>query len=634
MKNWRLFFKESLKKEHIKAQFKPGSHLWRMFIFSAVAAISFGVIYNFIYQYIGGTRAATENVVVTAGASKPQVALNEEFTVNVLFSGANAKKISQLDFKLNVAPEGSAAVSYIPTKITGTAVDSSTNYFDEIVLEQPAANTSNVRVVLTTKKQDAQLTDRVIVKVTFKGTANGRVNFTVDQPSLEVVGPGGDNVPTTFTVGTGSNVNTRVDIGDGPSATPISTAPTIITPSPTGIQPSVTGTQPTVTGVQPTVTGTQPTITGPTAGITISPNPGTITPTSTPVVSISITPAGPTKIPSGESCNTSDQCMSGFACTNGKCMPVFCDGQHACPGGYSCRQGVCFPTACNATNTCSNGYTCQTPENICMPQPNCGADRPCAPGYTCTEGGSCQKTQELGQCTENNQCGASGQCVNNNCFCADGKYNCDRNWANGCEASAPCQGSGTAKINVKVKFNGIGANIDPADKDMKITVVLANKYLLAPLERTLTVQATGKDERNIDIYEGSFDVNGIPFGTDYTVFLKGEQHLQKRICENTPKETIDGRYVCTKGSIVIKEGLNTLDFSDIYMLAGDLPISNQQSGFIDAVDMVFIRANLGTKDPDLLPIGDLNKDDIIDSQDYALAVYALSFKYDDVSIEE
>lgn len=253
MKNWRAFFKESLTKEHVKAQFKPGSQLWRIFIFSLVAAISLGVIYNFVGKYIIGTRAATETVTVTAGASKNNVALNEEFTVNVLFSGANAKKISQLDLRMKVAGTAGGTVEYVPTKFQSTPVGSTaTNYFDTTVLETGSG--SDLRLVLSSRKPEAELSDRVIVKVTFKGKTNGQVQFDLDAANMEVVGPGGENVPTTFSFGPGSNTSTRVTIGEGPSATPIPA-------SPTGAGPT---TGPTAGPTSPVATPT----------ITIAPPPG------------------------------------------------------------------------------------------------------------------------------------------------------------------------------------------------------------------------------------------------------------------------------------------------------------------------------------------------------------------------
>lgn len=114
--------------------------------------------------------------------------------------------------------------------------------------------------------------------------------------------------------------------------------------------------------------------------------------------------------------------------------------------------------------------------------------------------------------------------------------------------------------------------------------------------------------------------------TDYYVTIKGPKHLQKKICEINPKETVSGTYRCKDGKINFNKGNNTFDFSQIYMLAGDLPLQN---GIIDAVDIIYIRSNFGSQSTEVIARGDLNYDGIVDSQDYGIIIHALSFKYDE-----
>lgn len=338
-------------------------------------------------------------------------------------------------------------------------------------------------------------------------------------------------------------------------------------------------------------------------------------------------PSAPTRVPSGGECKENDECQNGFYCNSGKCMPQYCDAQRQCPGGYQCKQGVCFPGKCDANNACPTGYQCNA-EGLCLPQA-CRADQPCPPGHVCQSDGSCKKDNGAGSCKVEADCKQNGVCVTGQCFCKDGTYNCDRDWANGCEASEPCEGSGATKLVIKAKFNGIGANLAPVKETMKVKVILANKYLQQPVEKTVDFNIVGQADRGIRVFQGTADFSNIPFGDEYSVFLKGDHHLKKRICENAPTETVDGRYYCSLGKISIKEGTNELDFTKIYQLGGDLPVSNEQSGFIDSVDITFLRSNLGNKDPGKLEVGDLNLDGIIDTQDYSLALYALSFKYDE-----
>ncbi len=115
-------------------------------------------------------------------------------------------------------------------------------------------------------------------------------------------------------------------------------------------------------------------------------------------------------------------------------------------------------------------------------------------------------------------------------------------------------------------------------------------------------------------------------GTDYTLLIKGPKHLQKKICTNKPSESIGGQYSCTDGTIRIQAGDNRIDLKGVTLLAGDLPLQN---GIVDAVDIAYIRSNLGKSDAEIVSRGDLNYDGIVDSQDYGMIINALSFKYDE-----
>lgn len=239
MKNWRSFFRESLTKDSIHQQMKPGSQLWRIFIFSLVAAISTGVLYSFVSQYIVGSRAAEAPVTVTTGPSKPNVAVNEEFKVNVVFAAADDKKISQLDLRLDLPVSTSTGdVEYIKGKAEASGLGGPANYFDTVVLEQAdgaAGAAKKVRLVLSSRRPETELKSNVTVSLFFKATKNGKVDFKLDRTNMEIVGPGGENVPTTFTFGSGSTTDTSVMIGEGPTATPVppTTGPSVSAPSPT-----------------------------------------------------------------------------------------------------------------------------------------------------------------------------------------------------------------------------------------------------------------------------------------------------------------------------------------------------------------------------------------------------------------
>lgn len=192
--------------------------------------------------------------------------------------------------------------------------------------------------------------------------------------------------------------------------------------------------------------------------------------------------------------------------------------------------------------------------------------------------------------------------------------------------------NGNVTLDIKVKFNGIGANLTPVKDTQKVKVTLANPAMKVPVSQIVEFKIAGQSAQNIRIFEGKATFTNIPVGSDYSIFIKGAQQIQKRVCQNTPTEAADGRYICTDGNITLVAGNNVLDFSNIYQLGGDLPVSNAQSGFVDAVDITFVRSNLGKKDPAVLAVADLNFDGIVDTQDYAISLYSLSFKYDEEAV--
>lgn len=190
---------------------------------------------------------------------------------------------------------------------------------------------------------------------------------------------------------------------------------------------------------------------------------------------------------------------------------------------------------------------------------------------------------------------------------------------------SPTGSSGNMTLNLKLKFQGIGAK--PADQFNKMTVAVTavdqagNTY---PGGADFVADANG-------IWNGTVSLNA-PAGSGYRILVKGPKHLQKRICDATPSETAGGTYRCSKGAITLANGANNLNFSGVIQLVGDLPEQGTagQNGVIDAYDISYILNNLRSTDARALAIGDLNLDGIIDAQDYAGLLASLSIKYDEL----
>lgn len=280
---WNAYFREALSPKAVKEQFKPGSVLTNLFLFSFVGAVALGVIYSFVMNNLIGTRASSEMISATTAASKQKVALNEDFTVNVLLAAPSGKKVSQLDLRMKFPTGGTNGdVTYSAGSYTSAAVGSSeTNYFDTLVLEDVSGTGAGkmLRLVLSARKTENVLSDKVLVKLPFKGTANGKVTFTLDKNNMEIVGPGGGGLePVSYSIGVGSVETTEVTIGtvsDTPIVQPTATS------APTGVPSASTAPgQPSPTAV-PTYTPapsskpspTQTSDTKPTPTITIAPPP-------------------------------------------------------------------------------------------------------------------------------------------------------------------------------------------------------------------------------------------------------------------------------------------------------------------------------------------------------------------------
>ena len=181
----------------------------------------------------------------------------------------------------------------------------------------------------------------------------------------------------------------------------------------------------------------------------------------------------------------------------------------------------------------------------------------------------------------------------------------------------PSPVAGQTNFTLKVKFQGIGSIA--TNQSVKLSIRLINdegdEY-----KATGTVTGTAGQA----IWSGGFTTDA-PAGDGYTFLVKGERHVQKKVCVDTPTEQYPGSYRCTKGTITLKKD-GVYDFSGITLLVGDLP---EQDGIVNAYDIGLIINNFGKRDSDILSKADVNMDGIVDTQDYSLVIAALSIRYDE-----
>lgn len=184
--------------------------------------------------------------------------------------------------------------------------------------------------------------------------------------------------------------------------------------------------------------------------------------------------------------------------------------------------------------------------------------------------------------------------------------------------------NGSVGLTFKLKFQGILSQPKTEYNSMEVRIKLGKSDGTAQTGyKTATFSA---DLSGVWTNSAPVVFENIPVGTGYKVYIKGPKHLQKKICDAAPLETASGTYHCESGRIALANGANTLDFSKVYQLVGDLPVQNS---IVDSYDISLIRNNLGKTDADILKVADLNLDGKVDSQDYSLLISALSTRFDE-----
>jgi len=195
--------------------------------------------------------------------------------------------------------------------------------------------------------------------------------------------------------------------------------------------------------------------------------------------------------------------------------------------------------------------------------------------------------------------------------------------ANSSSSTSTSTISAAVKLNLKLKLQGVTTKPKVADA-IKVKVKLGGGGMAAATDYQTVDFNVGAD----GVWSGTAGFN-VPPGNTYKVYIKGPKHLQKKVCDTSPSESAGGTYHCGDGKVSIVAGDNTLDFSKILMLVGDLPENGNQNGVVDAYDTGYIRQHLQSSKPDELKIGDLNYDGNIDGQDFSLVLASLSIKYDE-----
>lgn len=232
----------------------------------------------------------------------------------------------------------------------------------------------------------------------------------------------------------------------------------------------------------------------------------------------------------------------------------------------------------------------------------------------------------VGATTSNSSVGSSSTTTSTNTGSTTTSTNVGSTTTNTSTTTTSQTATGNIQLTLNLKFQGISGK--PANNaDIPVNVRLANgPNHIGPTGNNIVLFHYTQN----GIYQGTASFN-VPAGAGYRVLLKGAKHVQKKICDPTPSESQPGIYSCTTdGAITLQDGTNTLDFTGVYMLTGDLNLPGSgQDGVVDSSDISFIRQHLGSTAKADLDVADLNQDGVINQIDMGLVLSALSIKVDE-----
>lgn len=170
--------------------------------------------------------------------------------------------------------------------------------------------------------------------------------------------------------------------------------------------------------------------------------------------------------------------------------------------------------------------------------------------------------------------------------------------------------SNTATINLKLKLLGSAA---AAGTKLKATAVAVGRVGDAKYEtpiREFDLFAVGNN-----LFSGTVAFPNFKDGTKFSLMLKVDNYLLRRICASDASETKPGEYSCADPKLTIRQGNNSFDFSGVSLLPGDL---GQTDGLLNGYDLSIVRNNLNKNTKEAVSLADLNYDGQVDQKDFDL----------------
>lgn len=170
--------------------------------------------------------------------------------------------------------------------------------------------------------------------------------------------------------------------------------------------------------------------------------------------------------------------------------------------------------------------------------------------------------------------------------------------------------SDTAQINLKLKLYGALPNLVTS---LKGTVVAVGrngetKYETLPQQINLSQNPDGT-------FSGRIAFPDFRDGTNFSLMIKVDKYLLRRICDAAPTEQNPSGYTCTDPNLTIRQGQNTFDFSGVSLLPGDLGLID---GLLNSYDLSIVKNNMSQNSNESIALADLNYDGIVDTKDFEI----------------
>lgn len=168
----------------------------------------------------------------------------------------------------------------------------------------------------------------------------------------------------------------------------------------------------------------------------------------------------------------------------------------------------------------------------------------------------------------------------------------------------------TAQINLKLKLYGA---LPKSVTNLKGTVVAVGrngetKYETLPQQINLSQNPDGT-------FSGRVAFPNFRDGTNFSLMVKVDKYLLRRICDINPTEQTPGSYICTDPSLTIRQGQNNFDFTGVSLLPGDLGLID---GLLNGYDLSIVKNNISQNSKESISAADLNYDGIVDQKDFEI----------------